>query len=131
MMNDGMLTKYSMIIVHYCCIYCLLDLEMSQIVNIVIPQVQSDWVDIAYSLKFKIEDVKVIKENHREDTKKCCRQLFEDWLRTDCGITPKTWSTLLHCLKNLHLSKAADEIEKELGLISAAKKSKNQVLMNF
>ena len=44
-----------------------------------------------------------------------CRKLFEDWLTTGQGCTPKTWETLLQRIKRVsELSAAVEEIEKEL-----------------
>ena len=44
-----------------------------------------------------------------------CRKLFENWLTTGQGCTPKTQQTLLQCIKRVNeLTAAAEEIEKEL-----------------
>jgi len=73
--------------------------EMADINRIIIPRIQAEWEDVAYALRYKIHNVMAIKEKHKEDPRKCCRELFINWLSTDCGVSPKNWSVLL---KKLH-----------------------------
>ena len=68
---------------------------MGDLITIVIPNIKAHWEEVAYVLRFKIIDVNAIKEKHKDDPKKCCQQLFIDWLSTNKGVTPKTWPTLL------------------------------------
>ena len=59
--------------------------------------------------------VDAIKLNYQRDSTGCCRELFKDWLSTDNGVTPKTWSKLLSQLRKVkELTAALDTIEKEL-----------------
>ncbi|XP_065892496.1 uncharacterized protein [Dysidea avara] len=69
--------------------------EMGDLITIVIPKIKAYWEDVAFVLRFKIIDVDAIKAKHNDDPKKCCQQLFKDWLSTNKGVTPKTWPTLL------------------------------------
>ena len=88
---------------------------MADINNIVISRIKAEWEDFAYALHYKINTVKAIKKKHREDPKKCCRALFEDWLLTDHGDGPKTWQTILDKLKEVEeLFAARQEIMQEL-----------------
>ena len=85
-------------------IYILLYLEpeMWKLNTIVVPQIMAHWEDVAYSsLRYDIPKVKGIKEKHKDDPRKCCRELFIDWLSTENGINPKTWETLLKQLKEV------------------------------
>ncbi|XP_065903623.1 uncharacterized protein [Dysidea avara] len=75
--------------------------EMGDLNYIVVPKIKAHWEDVAYALRFKIHDVQAIKEKYHEDPKKCCVQLFADWLSTNKGVTPKTWPTLLAKLKKV------------------------------
>ena len=88
--------------------------EMYDLVTIVIPKIKAGWTDVAYALRFKISSVDAIKEKHSNDPKKCCRDVFVAWLSTEQGVSPKTWSTLLHKLKGIELTLAAEEIIEEL-----------------
>jgi len=62
-------------------------------------------------------DPHAIKAIHLEsyDLKDCCRKLFENWLSTSHGPTPKTWKTLLEKIRDVdELSSSTDEIEEML-----------------
>ena len=88
---------------------------MADLNKIVIPRIKAEWEDVAYALRYKIVTVNAIKAKHNEDPKNCCRELFIDWLSTNHGVDPKTWSTLLDKLKEVdNLSAATQEIINEL-----------------
>ena len=56
-----------------------------------------------------------IRQKHKDDPRKCCRELFIDWLSTNNGARPKIWSILLHKLKKVEeLTAAREEIMEEL-----------------
>ena len=94
-------------------IFCL-EPEMGDIVVFVIPKVKAFWKNIAYVLRYDIQVVKAIGQNH-QNVEECCQELFEDWLTTDYGVKPKTWSTLLTHLKKLEeLAAAIEAIEEKL-----------------
>ena len=96
-------------------IYYCLEPEMADINRIVIPRIQAEWEDVAYALRYKISRIKAIKENN-QNSKKCCRELFIDWLSTDHGAGPRTWATLIEKLKEVEdLTAATNEIIDELG----------------
>ena len=88
---------------------------MGDINKIVIPKILAEWEYVAYALHYKIPTVKAIKAKCNDNPKKCCKELFEDWLSTNHGASPKTWSTLLDKLKKVEdLAAARDEIMEEL-----------------
>ena len=92
----------------------ILEPEMAVINKIVIPRIKAEWEDVAYALHYKITMVNAIKTKHNEDPKKCCRDLLIDWLSTDHGVAPKTWSTLIEKLKEVEdLAAATQEIINE------------------
>ena len=91
-----------------------LEPEMADINKIVIPRIQAEWEDVAYALCYKITEVQDIRAKYK-NSKKCCQILFEDWLSTDNGAGPKTWSTLLDKLSKVKdLIAARNEIMNEL-----------------
>ena len=76
--------------------------EMWKLNTIVVPLIVAHWEDVAYSsLRYDIHKVNEIKGKHKDDPRKCCRELFIDWLSTENGINPKTWETLLKQLKQV------------------------------
>ena len=88
---------------------------MGDINKIVIPKIQAEWEDVAYALRYKIPTVNAIKVKCNDNPKRCCKELFKDWLSTNHGASPKTWSTLLDKLKEVeYLAAARDEIMEEL-----------------
>jgi len=91
-----------------------LEPEMGDLVTNVIPKIKAEWEDVAYALGFKIAAVTAIKEDHQKNAKKCCRELFIEWLDKGHGISPKTWTVLIEKLKKIELVKAAEEIVEEL-----------------
>ena len=88
--------------------------DMWSLIKIVIPKIQAEWEDFAYSMQYDISAVNTIKEDCTNSAKRC-RKLFEDWLTTPHGITPKTWHTLLERIREVTaLQSAAEAIEEEL-----------------
>ena len=81
----------------------LVEPEMFDLVKIVIPKIMNEWEYIAEALRYDLAIIEAIKESEREDPKKCCRELFMDWLSTNNGAKagPKVWSTLLDVLKEV------------------------------
>ena len=87
---------------------------MWDLIKIVIPKVKAEWEYVAYSMEYDIATVKAIKKDCRDD-KECCKTLFEDWLYTDRGVAPKTWSTLLQKIRDVDsLAAAVDDIKSQL-----------------
>ena len=78
--------------------------------KIVIPKIMNEWEYIAYALRYDLPIIKSIKVKEREDPKRCCQELFKDWLTTNHGreAGPKVWSTLLDALKEV------DEISADI-----------------
>ena len=76
---------------------------MFDLIKIVIPRIMNEWEYVAYGFRYDLATIESIKEKGREKPKKCCEELFKDWLRTDHGASagPKTWSTLLDVLKEI------------------------------
>ena len=84
---------------------------MFELSKIVIPRVLSHWKELAYSMRCSIGDVEVFDKDGK-GVHECCEQLFTNWLTTDHGPTPKTYQTLLKCIKKVDkLTAASEEIE--------------------
>lgn len=95
---------------------------MHDLNKIVVQKVSNEWEDIAYALDYEISAVKHIRHKHKESPKKCCKELFEDWLTTDNGAKPKVWQTLLDKLKEIEelYSVTEDIMEKLIQMDSTA-----------
>ncbi|XP_065905175.1 uncharacterized protein [Dysidea avara] len=92
--------------------------KMGDLVTIVIPKIKAEWEEVAYALYFDSPEVSAIGLKCLWDPKKCCREVFIDWIERGRGISPKTWSELLNRLKKIELVKAAEDIFKELHVIT-------------
>ena len=88
--------------------------EMWDLINLVIPKVKASWINLAYSMGYSVNAVRGFEGDGRSLDEQC-RKLFEDWLTTGHGCTPKTWQTLLQRIKRVNgLTVAADEIMEQL-----------------
>ena len=88
---------------------------MWDVIKIVIPKIKADWKHLAYSLQCDIPVVRAIEMDFSGHSQRCCEKLFEYWLSTDHGATPKTWHTLLQKIKEVDsLFAAADDIKRVL-----------------
>ena len=87
---------------------------MWALIKIVIPKVKPRWENLAYSMGYSVNAVRGFERDGRNSEEQC-RKLFEDWLTTGHGCTPKTWQKLLQRIKQVDdLTAAVEEIEKEL-----------------
>lgn len=91
---------------------------MQDLLKIVIPRINAEWENVAYALCYSIPNVKTISRKHKDDPEKCCKELLTDWLTTNNGARPKTWSTLFDKLNEVsELTAAREEI---IELVQAA-----------
>ena len=94
--------------------YVLSDVEMDKVKEIIIPNVMAYWTDLAYAMKYSIQDVDGFDRNGR-DLQQRCENLITDWLKGKHGPTPKTYRTLLNYIKKVNLlTAAAEKIENLL-----------------
>ena len=81
----------------------------------VIPNVSFCWKKVADFLEYPIAKKREIEERQHGDPTKCCVELLEDWLSSDNGVKPKTWSKLLSILKDIReLGNASLSIQEQL-----------------
>jgi len=82
--------------------------------KIVIPRIQSEWDNVAYSMDYDLHIIKTI-ERDSHNVQGRCQKLFTDWLTTCNGPTPKTWKTLLDCIEEVpDLTSVLEKIKAEL-----------------
>jgi len=105
---------------------------MKQLHQHVIPNVAAHWRKVAEFLEFKISAIDLIEEKCRNDPLKCCEETFREWLKADCGIGPKTWSTLMANLKGItRLKSVAEELCHELNINSKSRQFIVQALLGI
>ena len=82
--------------------------------KVVVPEVKAHWEDLAYSMDYEIAQVEALKRDGK-DVGNQCGKLFEDWLKTSNGCTPKTWGTLIKRIRDVdELYAAAERIQKKI-----------------
>ena len=90
---------------------------MKQLHQHVIPNIAAHWRKVAEFLELKITVIDLIEEKFRGDLTRCCEETFREWLKTDSGVAPKTWSVLVASLKGVtRLKCVAEEICLELNI---------------
>ena len=64
---------------------------------------------MAIYLGYEVEYKQVIRERCQHDLERCCLELLEDWLSSNRGVTPKSWSKLIEVLREIKSLKATTE----------------------
>jgi len=90
---------------------------MKELHKIVIPHIASYWREVADYLEYNIGVIKTIKEKCNSNPVKCCDEVLRNWLSTNNGVGPKTWSTLIFTLMDINdLEEVARKIEHQINL---------------
>ena len=73
-------------------------------------EVSSKWHDLGLELLEKEDEEKLneIESNNPNDVGKCCKEMFQLWLRK---CTNATWNQLIQALKEVELNNLATTIE--------------------
>ena len=77
--------------------------------EIVVPRIAAKWSMVADYLKYELEYKQLIRQNCRDNAKWCCVELLEDWLTSNRGVFPKSWSKLIEVLREIKSLKATTE----------------------
>ena len=98
------------IFVYFCMLALnVLQLSMHQLNKIVVPGIKSEWKNVAYSMGYKVHDVKAIEKDCHYVSKECCQCLLSKWLTASHH---PTWSKLLEYIKEVEeLVAPAEEIQ--------------------
>ena len=131
--DESLLEQGYHVISIYCTyiLYLLSDVQMWELNEIVIPKIKAEWKDLAYCMRYKPEEVEGFR-NDSQDSKECCEKLFTNWLRTGHGPTPKTYQTLLKCIKKIsRLTAVSKTIEEELINGKLKGNSTNDILREY
>ena len=83
--------------------------------QIVIPRIAASWETVADYLEYEPEYKQLIKRKRHNDAQECCVELLEDWLCSDRGVSPKSWTVLINTLKDIKdLTASTEKIIIEL-----------------
>ena len=87
---------------------------MWELTEIVIPNIKDEWESLAYRMRYTTQDVKGFKKDAQNNVE-CCKNLLDNWISTNHGPEPKSYQTLLKCIKKIKsLAAASKTVEKEL-----------------
>ena len=81
--------------------------------NIVVPEVKDRWDHLAISMDYQGAEINAIRRDGQNVDDQCVK-LFQDWLDTDHGCTPKTWQTLIERIEEDGLHAAVKRIKEKL-----------------
>ena len=83
--------------------------------DIVIPRIAAEWNMVADFLDYELEFKKTIEKDCHHKAMDCCACLLEDWLVSNRGISPKSWSTLIGALREIKsLTATVEKIVEQL-----------------
>ena len=74
----------------------------------VVPEVKEYWEKLAYAMEYDTPEVIAIRNDGKDSDDRCIK-LFEDWLDSSHGCTPKTWGKLLERIKEMSILHAAED----------------------
>jgi len=102
--------------IHVCYAICFnAEPEMRLLHEVVIPKIAADWSLVADYLEYEVEYKKVIRKKCRDDPIECCVELLEDWISSDNGVSPKSWSKLIEILRQIKsLASTTEHIIQDL-----------------
>ena len=83
--------------------------------KIVVPTVNPDWYNLGIQLLSKVKNgenkLRTIDGNNRNNSEKCCREMFEYWLK---NAQDASWETLVEAVEIIDLIAFADKLKKVL-----------------
>jgi len=92
----------------------LSEADMWKLKKFVIPKVMAEWKDLAYCMRYELEEVEAFRKGSK-DLQECCENLLADWLTTSHDPKPKTYKRLLKYIKKIDkLTAVSKTIEKNL-----------------
>ena len=83
--------------------------------EIIVPKIAASWNTVADYLEYELEYKQIIRKQGHDNPVDCCVILFEDWISSNRGVSPKTWSKLIDVLEEIKdLRAVTDKIVQEL-----------------
>ena len=72
--------------------------DMRLLYKIVIPKISAHWDVVLASLEYDLAFKQELDRKYRGNSRECCTALLEDWISSNRGISPKTFTKLLEVL---------------------------------
>ena len=77
----------------------------------VVPRVADKWRDLGIRI-LPVNQLDIIAANYPNDVERCCKSMFELWLKTKPNAT--TWDQLIDALFKCNLNALAENIKDKL-----------------
>ena len=92
--------------------------DMRLLYKIVIPKISAHWDVVLANLEYDLAFKQELDRKYRGNPRECCTALLEDWISSNRGISPKTFSKLLEVLCSINdiapfVRNIMDELRKE------------------
>ena len=71
---------------------------MRLLYKIVIPKISAHWDVVLANLEYDLAFKQELDRKYRGNPRECCTALLEDWISSNRGISPKTFTKLLEVL---------------------------------
>ena len=92
----------------------LSDVQMWELTKFVIPKIKAHWRELAFCMRYDIEDVDGFDKDGR-DLHERCEKMFANWLKTGHNPMPQTYQTLLKYINKVdELTATSEGIERAL-----------------
>ena len=72
--------------------------DMRLLYKIVIPKISAHWDVVLANLEYDLAFKQELDRKYRGNPRECCTALLEDWISSNRGISPKTFTKLLEVL---------------------------------
>ena len=72
--------------------------NMRLLYKLIIPKISAHWDVVLANLEYDLAFKQELDRKYRGDPRLCCAALLEDWISSDKGVSPKTFTKLLEVL---------------------------------
>ena len=76
--------------------------DMKLLYKLVIPKISAYWDVVLANLEYDLAFKQELDRKYRGNPRECCTALLEDWISSDRGISPKTFTKLLEVLCTIY-----------------------------
>ena len=72
--------------------------DMKLMYKLVIPKISAHWDVVLANLEYELAFKQELDRKHKGNPRECCTALLEDWISSNRGVIPKTFTKLLEVL---------------------------------
>ena len=72
--------------------------DMRLLYKLVIPKISAHWDVVLANLEYELAFKQELDRKYRGNPRECCTALLEDWISSNRGVIPKTFTKLLEVL---------------------------------